>query len=79
MAPFPPTSMTLRLTDLAARIETRAMSSVAMTRALLDRISSLGGTLHSYALVCRCLVRTFSCSPIDRSLISLTAAASARE
>jgi amidase len=41
----------LELTDLAARIEKRAISPVAVTPELLDRISSLDGTLHSYALV----------------------------
>jgi amidase len=41
----------LDLTELAARIEVRAVSPVAVTRAQLDRIGRLDGTLGSYALV----------------------------
>jgi hypothetical protein len=41
----------LELTELAARIKARAISPVAVTRALLNRISSADCTLHSYALV----------------------------
>jgi amidase len=41
----------LDLTELAARIEVRAVSPVAVTRAQLDRIGRLDGTLASYALV----------------------------
>jgi amidase len=41
----------LDLTELAARISTREISPVAVTRAQLDRIASLNGTLGSYALV----------------------------
>ncbi|MBO0765280.1 MAG: hypothetical protein J2P50_11920 [Hyphomicrobiaceae bacterium] len=41
----------LELTDLAAGIMVRAISPVARTRALLDRISSIDRTLHGYTLV----------------------------
>jgi amidase len=41
----------LELTELSDRIEAREISPMAVTRALLDRITSLDGTLHSYALV----------------------------
>jgi amidase len=41
----------LELTELAARIKTREVSPVMVTRALLDRIASLDGALGSYALV----------------------------
>jgi amidase len=41
----------LELTELAARIKTREVSPVVVTRALLDRIASLDGALGSYALV----------------------------
>lgn len=41
----------LELMELAARIRTREISPVAVTRAQLDRIASLNGTLDSYALV----------------------------
>lgn len=51
MTALPDDFHALDLTDLAARIATRAISPVAVTRALLDRISSLDSALHSYALV----------------------------
>jgi amidase len=41
----------LELTALAARIRTREVSPVAVTRAQLDRIASLDGWLGSYAFV----------------------------
>jgi amidase len=41
----------LELTELAARIRTREVSPVAVTRAQLDRIAALDGALGSYALV----------------------------
>jgi amidase len=41
----------LQLTELAARIRAREISPVAVTRALLDRIASIDGKVHSYALV----------------------------
>ena len=41
----------LELTELAARIRTGEISPVAVTRAQLDRIAALDGTLGSYALV----------------------------
>src|SRR5262245_58121455 len=41
----------LELTELAAHIKARQLSPVAVTRALLDRIAALDGTLGSYALV----------------------------
>ena len=41
----------LELTDLAARIRTREVSPVAVTRALLDRIAAIDGTWRSYATV----------------------------
>jgi Asp-tRNA(Asn)/Glu-tRNA(Gln) amidotransferase A subunit family amidase len=41
----------LELTELAARIRTRELSPVEVTRAQLDRIADLDDTLHSYALV----------------------------
>ncbi|QNK66446.1 amidase [Variovorax sp. PAMC26660] len=41
----------LEITELAERIRTRQTSPVAATRAQLDRIATLDGTLHSYALV----------------------------
>ncbi|MDQ0569577.1 amidase [Variovorax paradoxus] len=41
----------LELTELAERIRTRRISPVAVTRAQLDRIAALDGTLRSYALV----------------------------
>jgi amidase len=41
----------LELTDLAERIRMREISPLAVTRAQLDRIACLDGTLGSYALV----------------------------
>src|SRR5260370_20901146 len=41
----------LELTELAVRIRAREVSPVAVTRAQLDRIASLDGSLGSYALV----------------------------
>ena len=41
----------LELTELAARIEAREVSPVAVTRAQLDRIAALDGALGSYAQV----------------------------
>lgn len=41
----------LEVTELAACIRTRAISPVTATRAQLDRIATLDGQLHSYALV----------------------------
>jgi amidase len=41
----------LELTELAARIRTRELSPVTVTRALLDRIAAHDGALGSYALV----------------------------
>src|SRR2546428_1198732 len=41
----------LELTELAGRIRGREVSPVAVTRAQLDRIASLDGSLDSYALV----------------------------
>jgi amidase len=41
----------LELTELAARVKAREVSPVAVTRAQLDRIGRLDGTLDSYALV----------------------------
>lgn len=41
----------LDIAELAERIRTRRTSPVAATRAQLDRIAALDGTLHSYALV----------------------------
>ncbi|MGJ7525029.1 amidase [Variovorax sp. GB1P17] len=41
----------LEITELAERIRTRQTSPVAATRAQLDRIAALDGTLRSYALV----------------------------
>jgi amidase len=41
----------LELTELAALIRAREISSVAVTRAQLDRIASVDATLRSYALV----------------------------
>jgi Asp-tRNA(Asn)/Glu-tRNA(Gln) amidotransferase A subunit family amidase len=41
MDALPADFLDLELTDLAARIETRAISPLAVTRALLDRIASL--------------------------------------
>ena len=41
----------LDLTELAARIRTRELSALTVTRALLDRIASIDAVLGSYALV----------------------------
>lgn len=41
----------LELVDVARRIRTGALSPVALTRALLDRIEKVDGTLKSYATV----------------------------
>jgi amidase len=41
----------LEISELAAHIRTREISPVAATRAQLERIAALDGTLHSYALV----------------------------
>jgi hypothetical protein len=41
----------LELVELAVQIRARDISPVAVTRAQLDRIGSLNGTLGSYALI----------------------------
>ncbi len=43
----------LPLRDVARLIETRAVSPVALTQLMLDRIDALEPTLHSYATVSR--------------------------
>ncbi len=39
------------LTEVAEKLRTKALSPVELTRAMLDRIASLDGKLHSYELV----------------------------